>query len=499
MILTTVIRTGVKGLVQKAKSFSSSLAGRLTLGFFGASFLLVFISSVILYWATIHALQWADDQVLEKRMVAMRTLLQTKPLSDPAIEEEVSVDSQGPRQIFMRVVSSRAQPVETAGMSRLLSPSLFPDVATRPFSELTRTTLVQQDDLTFRALTVRVPMGPDGTHSAVIQVATDTTLDAEGLAWFRRLLAAVLAGALLLCSIVGWHIVRWEFAPLRRIAEATSRTSFMTLGRRLSLEGLPTELHHLAVEFNEMLARLESAYSRLRHYADNVAHELRGPVSKMLLATEVTLSRARSSNDYRAELESNLEECQRLANIVDSLLFLARAENTEVELKTQAVDVAKELELICDFFDATAEEAGVKLSMTCQPGLTVEVERVLFQRAITNLVSNALAHTPRGGSVTLEAKRTSDAMVAIDVADTGEGIPKDAQVHIFDRFYRADQVRSPTSGRVGLGLPITRSIVMLHGGTIEVESEPGHGTRMQLKFRAAQSRPPRPSEAVWAS
>ena len=483
----TGIRTTVEQLARKAHGFSSSLAGRLMIWFFAASFLIVFLSSVILYWATVHALQWADDQVLEKRMLAMRTLLQSKPTTDPAIELEASVDDQGPRQIFMRVIGPPGTSVvETPGMSRHLLAKQFPNVENRPLDELARTTIVPEEGLTFRSLSVRVPTGPqNGSRPVTIQVATDTTLDAEGLAWFRRLLASVLAGALLLCSIAGWHIVRWELAPLRRIADATSRTSFVTLGHRLALDGLPTELHHLAVEFNEMLARLESAYSRLRHYADNVAHELRGPVSKMLLATDVTLSRARSSNDYRAELESNFEECQRLANIVDSLLFLARAENTAVELDTQAVDVEKELSLICDFFDASAEEAGVKLSMTCKKGLTVEVERVLFQRAITNLVSNALAHTPSGGRITIEAKRSPGSMIAIDVVDTGEGIPIDAQVHIFDRFYRADQVRSPTSGRVGLGLPITRSIMMLHGGTIAVESEPGRGTRMKLEFRAS--------------
>jgi two-component system heavy metal sensor histidine kinase CusS len=435
----------------------------------------------------VHALQWADDQVLEKRMLAMRTLLQTKPANDIAIEQEASVDDQGPRQIFMRVLALHSTPmVETPGMSRHLLVAQFPNVDARPLDQLARSTIVQDEGLTFRALAVRVPTGPEnGSQPVLIQVATDTTLDAEGLAWFRRVLASVLAGALLICSVAGWHIVRKELAPLRRIAEATSRTSFMTLGHRLDLKGLPTELHHLAAEFNEMLARLESAYSRLRHYADNVAHELRGPVSKMLLATDVTLSRARSSNDYRTELESNFEECQRLANIVDSLLFLARAENTEVELSTQAVDAGKELALICDFFDASAEEAGVKLSMTCEKGLTVEVERVLFQRAITNVVSNALAHTPRGGRITIAAKKAPNGMVAIDVADTGEGIPREAQIHIFDRFYRADQVRSSTSGRVGLGLPITRSIVMLHGGSISVESEPGRGTRMTLEFRAS--------------
>jgi two-component system heavy metal sensor histidine kinase CusS len=480
------IRTVVEDLAGKAHSFSSSLAGRLMIWFFAASFLMVFISSVILYWATVHALQYADDQVLEKRMLAMRTLLQTNPTTDIAVQQEVSVDDQGPRQIFMRVIGGPGTPVvETPAMSRHLLAKQFPDVENRPLDELARTTIVQDEGLTFRSVSVRVPTGSEnGGRPVTIQVATDTTLDAEGLAWFRRLLASVLAGALLLCSVVGWHIVRRELTPLRRIADATSQTSFLTLGHRLALDGLPTELHHLAVEFNEMLARLESAYSRLRHYADNVAHELRGPVSKMLLATDVTLSRARSSNDYRAELESNFEECQRLANIVDSLLFLARAENTAVQLDMQAVDVEKELGLICDFFDASAEEAGIKLSMTCEKGLTVEVERVLFQRAITNLVSNALAHTPSGGRITIEAKRSPGRMIAIDVVDTGEGIPIDAQVHIFDRFYRADQVRSPTSGRVGLGLPITRSIMMLHGGTIAVESKPGFGTRMKLEFRA---------------
>ncbi len=137
MSLTTDTRTIFDAVSRKTSSFLSSLAGRLMLWFFVASFLIVFISSVILYWATVHALQWADYQVLEKRMVAMRTLLMTKSLNDPAIAEEVSVDSQGPRQIFMRVLAGSDAPVvETPGMSRLLLTSLFPNVESRPFGEL---------------------------------------------------------------------------------------------------------------------------------------------------------------------------------------------------------------------------------------------------------------------------------------------------------------------------------------------------------------------------
>lgn len=233
-----------------------------------------------------------------------------------------------------------------------------------------------------------------------------------------------------------------------------------------------------------MIARLKEAQAALRHYADNVAHELRSPINKILVESEVVLSRTRSVQEYQDALLSNMEESQSLARIVDSLLFMAKAEHVGGQLDRHPVSIARELGLIESFYEATAAEAGVTIVMACDPDLVFNLDRVLFQRAIGNLVSNAISHTPPGGSVTVSAT-TGEGGLSVIVADTGEGIAEDARDRIFDRFYRADQARSATSGRFGLGLPITKSIVDLHGGAISLSSEVGRGTSVALAFPAA--------------
>lgn len=247
-------------------------------------------------------------------------------------------------------------------------------------------------------------------------------------------------------------------------------------GRRIGRVMRATEDAH-----NEMLVELEAANEGLEQYADNVAHELRTPVNKMLLASEVALARARTATEYQDSFVSIVEECQRLSSIVGSLLFLARARRKRVDLDRNHVDVGAELALIRDFYDASAQQSGVELTAHAVPGLGFSADRVLFQRAISNLVSNALSHTPKGGSVAILASARDD-RVEIEVRDTGEGMPATVRARVFDRFYRADPVRTATSGRLGLGLSITKSIVDLHGGSIAVESSVDNGCAVTLSF-----------------
>lgn len=230
-----------------------------------------------------------------------------------------------------------------------------------------------------------------------------------------------------------------------------------------------------------MIAQLEATQDALRYYADNVAHELRSPINKILVGSEVVLSRSRSREEYQEALLSNMEECQSLARIVESLLFMAKAEHVQGQLNRQPAHVAHELDIIATFFEGMASEAGVRVSVSCPKEVMFDLDRVLFQRAVSNIVSNAIAHTERGGEVRLVAW-VEEGALRLQVADTGEGIPQDAQARVFDRFYRADQARSATSGRFGLGLPITKSIVALHGGDIDLSSQVGRGTTITLRF-----------------
>ena len=166
----------------------------------------------------------------------------------------------------------------------------------------------------------------------------------------------------------------------------------------------------------------------------------------------------------------------------------ARAENPQTQVVKDGVDVGAELATVCEFYGAAAGEKGVKLVVAVAGRVHADLNRTLFQRAVCNLVENALAHTPPGGAVTMTAAATGTS-TAVGVADTGSGVPADHLPHVFDRFYRADPSRSSPAGNAGLGLAIVKSVAELHGGAVELTGGDGCGTRVTMTFPRQMTKP----------
>ena len=298
---------------------------------------------------------------------------------------------------------------------------------------------------------------------------------------YQGYLSLVLGSAFVLCAIGGYLIARRGILSLSRIASAAGQIGHATLHERILREGLPSELDQLAASFNAMLDRLEHSFERISQFSEDIAHELRTPVNNLRGGIEVVLGKPRSSDEYREALSSALEECERLARLVDRLLFIARSENAGGPLDREPIDLGEDLHKTCEFFSVTAEEAGIILKNDAPPGVLLTANRDLLRSLVGNLISNALSHTPRGGSVHVTAS-TEGSTVVIRVADTGKGIPPEHLPHIFDRFYRVDRSRTKNSGGVGLGLAIVKSIANLHGATVGIESSLGKGTTITVRF-----------------
>jgi len=229
-----------------------------------------------------------------------------------------------------------------------------------------------------------------------------------------------------------------------------------------------------------MLTRLEDSFTRLSQFSADLAHELRTPINNLMGEAEVALARPRTPEEYHQLLGSSLEEYAKLARMIDSLLFLARAESPETHIVCTLFDARKELEVLQDFYDAMAEEHEV--AIRCQEQALVYADPLLFRCALSNLLSNALQYTPRGGTVTLSVTQADDYTLIVRVRDTGIGIAPEHLPKIFDRFYRVDPARSQRRPGMGLGLALVKSIMALHGGTITVESVPPQGTTITLRF-----------------
>jgi two-component system heavy metal sensor histidine kinase CusS len=268
--------------------------------------------------------------------------------------------------------------------------------------------------------------------------------------------------------------------PLAAITRAAERVSAQDLHRRIDPERWPRELAALATAFDQMLARLEDSFTRLSQFSADLAHELRGPINNLMGEAEVALSRARSEAEYRDVLESSLEEYGRLSRMIDGLLFLARAEAAERRIAKTRLDARREVEAVIEFHDALADEGGVKVS--CDGSATVSADPGMFRRAVSNLLSNALQHTPPGGAITITLSAAPGGGAEVRVADTGVGIAAEHLPRLFDRFYRADPARAHSRGGIGLGLAIVKSIMEVHGGRVTITSRPGAGTTVILAF-----------------
>ena len=239
----------------------------------------------------------------------------------------------------------------------------------------------------------------------------------------------------------------------------------------------------LAHELNRMLDRLQDDFQRLTDFASDLAHELRTPISNLLTQTQVVLASKRDAATYRDILASNAEEFQRLARMVSDMLFLAKTERGVSLPRKEQFSAQQESYALLEFYEAVAEEKQIHLKLKGD-GL-VDGDRLMFHRAVSNLLSNALRYTPHAGMVTIDIE-TAASWTLVTVENTGQDIDPKVLPRLFDRFYRADPSRAhPDSDGSGLGLAITRAIAEAHGGSITATSADGR-TRFTLKFPTPQ-------------
>lgn len=320
-----------------------------------------------------------------------------------------------------------------------------------------------------RAAMLELPLDPP--RMIRIEVALDITHHSHFLHAVRLRLWVGISLVALLAAGLAWFAARRGLAPLRGVTATARRLSAERLGERLAPGDAPAEMQELVEAFNGMLDRLQAAFRRLDAYSADIAHELRTPVSNLMTATEVALSRARSAEEYRDTLHSNLEEFERMARMIGDMLFLAKADEGRLPRAAEAVALEDEAAALAEFYEALAEEHGVTIRV--HGAATVTGDRLMLRRAISNLLSNALRHAERGSGVDI-AIDADVAQVRLSVTNVGEGIPPGRAEGLFERFHRVEGERERHGEGAGLGLAITHSIVRAHGGGVSVVS--GEGT-----------------------
>lgn len=334
-----------------------------------------------------------------------------------------------------------------------------------------QTRVREHDGRPFRFVSAPTNTGIEGAQPAKVLVALDVAFHRQFMTDFRNSLWLTVAVGIALSALLGWFSARWGLLPARKALELMHRISANRLGERLPPESMPQELASLAEAFNDMLARLEDSFQRLSDFSSDLAHELRTPVSNLMTQTQVALARGRTADQYREILYSNLEEYERLSQMTSDMLFLAKADNGLITTRTEIVDLAAEVERLFAFYEALADEHRIHLALTGTG--TARADRDMLRRAISNLLSNAIRHTPRDGTIRVAISEVPPAQAALSIENPGLPIAPEHLPRLFDRFYRVDASRRKAGEGAGLGLAIAKSIIDAHGGTISASSDEG--------------------------
>ncbi|MDR6926841.1 heavy metal sensor histidine kinase [Pseudomonas sp. BE134] len=435
---------------------SLSLSSRLAL-LFAACTAVVSLSAGVLFSRASEAhFVELDQQLLDGKLMGLRRALHDIQSSDSQIRLADELSRQA--DLSLRITGSDGQ-------------RWYDNSAQLPDRLPQKPGLSTLNDAGSDYRVLNAPLFVDRPDSPQLTLLLDITHHQHFLQRMQHLIWLTVGLSALATALLGAWAARSGLRPLRRMSAVASGVSAQSLNARLPEENMPPELAEMAHSFNAMLGRLDDSFQRLSAFSADIAHELRTPLSNLLTHTQVTLTRPRPIEDYREALHSNLEELQWMAQLVNDMLYLAKADHGLLTPKREPLELAVETDLLLEFFAPLAEDARVTLRR--EGHARFEGDRSMLRRALSNLLDNALRFTPAEGEVRV---RIVDQVkgLSLTVENSGDGIDGALMPRLFDRFYRADPARQESSSEhAGLGLAITQSIIRAHGGRIRCESENG--------------------------
>jgi heavy metal sensor kinase len=453
---------------------------RLTLWYGTALALILVVFATILYMVTARGLRDQVDQSLEETaMTAVRSLEERGFL--PLLSEEELL-SQFPE---LARIDKFFQIFSPSGTITIRSPNIKQhdvplsrtalDVALMGKSIFESAKYPNEPPLRL----ISVPIVYRGTLMYIIQVGTSLESVEETLHRLLVVLLITMPVALAVSLAGGWFLAGRALRPVDAITLAAQRIAAGDLTQRLSTLNSSDEIGRLASTFNDMISRLDTSFRQVRQFSSDASHELRTPLTVMKGETELVLRRPRTTEDYQTVLESNLEEIDRMTNIVDELLFLSRADMGQVKMDRKPVRMESLVEDIHRQACLLGQDRDIQVVLGTMMPATVLADELRLRELLLNLVDNAVKYSKAGGKVEITLI-VDGREVHLNVLDHGIGIPQEAIGRIFDRFYRTDEARVHTKKGTGLGLAICAWIAEAHQGRIEVKSQVGQGSQFTV-------------------
>lgn len=458
-----------------------SLTLRLALVFALLAFVSLTLLGVALYRDLERELIRRDDAALVNRIDQLRTFLNDSNTLDlirtkPALFQNML----GNREALLTIGAPGQKPLLVVNPGNLAVPSLTPVAMDHLLTLADVQHYPSVDGVPFAALAATIDSGDLGSLQVVTgRLMTERT---AVLARYRLNVYLFASVAAILLALSGYLLVHRGLLPVRRLARHAQGIGVGNLTERLDSQGAPQELLPMIEAFNAMLDRLGKGFVQLGQVSTDMAHELRTPINNLLGETQVALQQNRSIEAYQQLLASNVEELERLARMLDNMLFLARTDPASALRQRQELDAADEMERMADYFEGLAADVGI--SIDAQGSGVIWAEPMLLRRALANLCANAIKYGAPDSELFIRATPAADG-IRLHVRNHGQTIPAEHLPRLFERFYRVDESRERSAHSNGLGLSIVATIMQLHNGAYNVSSSEGI-TCFELFFPARQ-------------
>ncbi|MFJ3057629.1 heavy metal sensor histidine kinase [Herbaspirillum sp. NPDC087042] len=480
----------MNGHAEPATTRGWTLTTRVTALFALLACLVVTSLGVYLDGAAGEALAQRADQALIGRVEHFRTLMQDLYNVEQMEQRPALFESMMGNEQDVRIFRRRGEaPFIQSNPDHLVPPPMEPLAVDQPVSAANLVTSARADGVQVRWVSALAEVGRgrgQGGDTVEIVAAYVMVQEAHMMRSYRWRIAGAAAAAVLLTALLGFLLLRRGLQPLEAMSLRAAQITPDHLSARLEQEGMPAELRRVALSFNAMLDRLEAGYAHLAQFSGDLAHEIRTPINVLMGQSQVALGQRRTPEEYEQLLESNVEELQRLARIVENILFLAQADHATLAVECTQLDLSEELGKITDYFEGIADERGMRFELDAQ-GLC-QANLIMWRRAVNNLVINAVRYGEPDSGIRILA-RSDESGSRIVVENRSDAITPHAMARMFDRFYRGDLSRSAFTESNGLGLAIVKAIMALHRGTATVECPQPGWIRFTLSFPPAATLP----------
>ena len=448
-----------------------TLAFRLTLWYAAVFTVCAGLGFLFFYLLITSVLRQQTDQDLLSGARTFSSILAVQ--GTEALKQQALLEAQagGEKKVFFRLLYISGQLFSSSNMSYWRDIGINKDAIQRLLDN--RRPVFDTIGIPDRKHNVRIlyaVLGP----GMILQLGRAMDNHARIIEAFRKIFVITMTALFVLAAVVGWFMAKRALAGVERVTQTARRISDHSLDERVPVKKQVDEIDQLALTFNQMLDRIEKLVTEIKEMNDNIAHDLKSPITRIRGIAEVSLTTVSSIEDFEHMAGNTIEECDRLLDMINTMLIISKTEAGVGRIEHQKMDIARVVQDACDLFLPMAENAGLTLGCDTPDRFIINGDIRMVQRMLSNLIDNAVKYTPAGGKIEVTALSEDRQSIRISIKDSGRGISEKDLPHIFERFYRCDPSRSQAG--TGLGLTFALTVARAHGGNITVTSELNKGS-----------------------